>query len=328
MSVRFWVIGGLMGLAPWVCAQPTPIIRVPVQLVSVPALVFSRDSRVITNLQLSNFRVFDNGHARSIRMEEVSGRVSVAVVIQVNRDVRKYVPFIAKVGSALDALLAGESGEAAVIAYSDEVSVIKPFGAGDIASACQTLSVKGRSARMIDAGVLAVQMLRERPAAENRVLLFIGQPMDKGSEATLRSLRQYVEKENVSVFALSLPLLGKAFVSDTFSLQGVSRDERGGFRAGADATKLVEVLNHKAETAAGTDPWTALTAATGGTQLHFRTQRQLEDGIGAVGFQARSVYLLSFYAGSDDPGYHSVKVQVDVPGVKVYARPGYWLDTN
>jgi len=324
MSVRCRAIGAFVGLATWAYAQPTPTIRVPVQLVNVPALVFSRDSRVMTNLQLSNFRVTDNGLPQSIRMEPVSGRVSLAVVIQVNREFRKYVPFIAKVGSALEALLAGESGEAAVIAYSDEVSVIKPFGAGDIASACQTLSVKGRSARMIDAGLRAVQLLRERPAAENRVLLFIGQPMDSGSESKLQFLRQAVEKENVSVFALSLPLLGRAFVSDTFALHGVSQGERGGFRASADAAKLIAVLNRKAETAGGTDLWTALTAATGGMQLHFRTQRQLEDGIGAVGFQARSVYLLSFYAGSDDPGYHSVKVHVDVPGSKVYSRPGYW----
>ena len=37
------------------------------------------------------------------------------------------------------------------------------------------------------------------------------------------------------------------------------------------------------------------------------------------------MYLLSYYAGSAEPGYHALKVEVDVPGAKVYSRPGYWL---
>jgi hypothetical protein len=71
------------------------------------------------------------------------------------------------------------------------------------------------------------------------------------------------------------------------------------------------------------DPFTALTTGSGGTQLRFRTQRQLEEGIGAIGLQVRSAYLLSYYVGVAEPGYHSVKIEVDVPGAIVYARPGY-----
>ena len=41
-----------------------------------------------------------------------------------------------------------------------------------------------------------------------------------------------------------------------------------------------------------------LTAATGGTQLHFRKQSQLEDGIAAIGIELRSAYLLSYYPNS------------------------------
>ena len=43
----------------------------------------------------------------------MSAPVSVAVAVQVNQDVRSYVPFIAKAGSVIEALLAGESGETA-----------------------------------------------------------------------------------------------------------------------------------------------------------------------------------------------------------------------
>jgi hypothetical protein len=80
--------------------------------------------------------------------------------------------------------------------------------------------------------------------------------------------------------------------------------------------------------ATGSDPFSILTAATGGTQLHFRKQRQLEDAIADLGIQLRSAYLLSYYPNTQELGYHTVKVEVDVPGAKVYSRPGYWLTTD
>jgi VWFA-related protein len=182
---------------------------------------------------------------------------------------------------------------------------------------------------MLDAGIRAVTLLSQRPPSRARVLLFIGQPMDSGSESTLASLRDSAENANVAIYALTLPELGKAFVSDTFSLQGLSsRSDRGGFKAGIDAAMLLSVLNRRTSAAAAADPFSILTAATGGTQFHFRKQRQLEDAVAAIGVELRSAYLLSYYPDSAEPGYHNVKVEVDVPGAKVFSRPGYWRGTD
>jgi len=312
-------------LAALIGAQQIPTIRVPVRLVTLPTLVFSRESRILPGLQLADFSVLDNGRPQTVTLNTSTTPVSIALAIQVSQDVRQYVPFIAKAGSAIDALLVGESGEAAVVTYGSEVTVAKPFEAGDVQSALRTISASGTPARMIDAGMRAVTLLAQRPSPRARVLLFIGQPMDSGSESTLASLREGAEEEDVTVYALALPEAGTSFVSDTFSLQGLSKADRGGFKAGADLGKLISVLNRNANAAAGADPFSILTAATGGTQLHFRKQRQLEDAIAAIGVQLRSAYLLSYYPNSQEAGYHTVKIEVDVPGAKVYSRPGYWL---
>src|SRR5690348_13652202 len=152
-------------LAP--AQPPTPTIRVPVRLVTAPALVFSNEGRLIPGLQKADFRVLDNGRLQTAALDAASAPVSVAVAVQGSQGVREYVPFIAKAGSVVDALLVGESGEAAVIAYS-----------GDVSSALRRISADGRQARMIDAGIRAIRLLRERPGSRVRVLLFIGQPMD------------------------------------------------------------------------------------------------------------------------------------------------------
>ncbi len=318
-----------LGLAALLGAQQIPTIRVPVRLVTLPALVFSGQGRILNGLQISDFRVLDNGRPQTAVLNTSTAPVSVALAIQANQDVRAYLPFIAKAGSALDALLVGESGEAAVLTYSDEVTVAKPFDSGDVQTALRTLSVSGRRARMVDAGMRALALLAARPALRARILIFIGQPMDSGSESALASLVEGAEKENVAVYALTLPEAGKAFISDTFSLQGLSsKADRGGFKAGVDAAKLASVVERSASAAAGADPFSILTAATGGTQLHFRKQSQLEDAIAAIGVELRSAYLLSYYPNSQEAGHHTLKVEVDIPGAKVYARPGYWLSKD
>lgn len=314
-----------LSLAALAGAQQVPTIRVPVRLVTLPTLVFSKESRLIPGLQRTDFRVFDNGRLQTVALDANSTAVSVALAVQVNQDVREYVPFIAKAGSIVDALLVGESGEAAVITYNGDVTIAKPFDMGDVLFALSNISASGGQARMIDAGVRAITLLTKRPTSRGRVLLFIGQPMDSGSESNLNSLRDQAESENVTVHALTLPLLGKAFVSDTFSLQGVSRGEKGGFKAGADLGKLISVLNRRSDAGHGADPFSILTAATGGTQFHLRKQRQFENAIATLSLELRSTYLLSYYPSSTETGHHTVKIEVDVPGAKVYSRPGYWL---
>jgi VWFA-related protein len=308
-------------------AQQGPTIRVPVRLVTVPTLVFSKEGRLVPGLQATDFRVYDKGYLQRVALDTASTSVSAVLAVQVNQDVRGYVPFIKKAGNVVEALVVGESGEAAVIAYGADVTVVKPFATGDIQTALSKISASGRPSRMFDAGHRAISLLKQRSAARDRILLFIGQSMDSGSDATLGFLREQAERENVSIHALTLPEFGKAFVSDTFSLQGLPR-EGGGFKAGVDLGKLIAVLNRSSAVEKGTDPFSVLTAATGGTQLHFRKQTELENAIATIGVELRSVYLLSYSPSSIEGGYHTIKVEVNAPGATVHSRPGYWLGAN
>jgi VWFA-related protein len=306
---------------------PIPTIKVPVRLVTAPTLVFSSDDRLVFGLDSGDFQVFDNGHAQRVTVDTELARVSVVVAVEANQDVRAYTRFIAKVGSAVDALLVGERGEGALLQYGEEVKVLKPFDeTGDMQAAMRKLAGAGRKARAVDAGMRAIAMLRERPARSNRVLIYVGQPVDSGSESRLAELRTEAERNNVAVFALALPIAGKDFVSDTFTLEGLSsRSDRGGFKVGADLGRLAPAMRRTAAAAEATDPFSVLTAATGGTQYHFRAQRELEDGISLIGVELRSEYLVSYSPAPGGPGYHTIKVEVGMPGAKVFSRPGYWL---
>jgi hypothetical protein len=322
----------LMGQQAPVMQAPVmqmPVIRVPVRLVSLPTLVFSGENRLIPGLETGSFRVLDNGRPQRIAMDPTAAPVSLAVAVQVNRDVRQYVPFIARVGSVLDALVAGASGETAVVAYRGAVETVKPFGAGDVRWDLATISAYGSQARMIDAGLRAIGMLEQRRASRARILLFIGQPMDQGSESNLEALKKQAERANVTVYAVTLPEVNKAFVSDTFALKGLSSQaDRGGFQAGVDLGRLIPTLRRSGTAEAATDPFSMLTAATGGTQFHIRKQRELESALATMGVELRSAYVLLYTPSGTEEGYHDISVGVNVPGAKAYTRPGYWLTGN
>jgi hypothetical protein len=150
--------------------------------------------------------------------------------------------------------------------------------------------------------------------------------MDSGSEGTLATVKEAAEATNVTVFAIALPEYGRSFVSDNFSLAGPSdSSERGGFKAGGvNLGRVLSVLSRSSAEAAAADPFSVLTTATGGAYFHVRKQKEFEDAISAIGTEARSAYQLSYSPASNQTGYHSIRVEVDVPKSKVVSRPGYW----
>jgi VWFA-related protein len=318
------LIGGALFLALLLFAQQPVPIQVPVRLVSVPTLVVSKDGKYIPGLSADKFHLTDNGRQRKFTLDTEDVPVSVAVAVQVDQDVREYLPFLSKVGSLLDNSLAAAAGEDALLTYNDEVSLLKPFGRGEMQTAMEKLKPAGHEAHLIDAGLRAIELLKERTGHGSRVLLFIGQPKENGSSGKMDVLAEQAQRENVQVYVLALPLLGKSFVSDSFRLQGLgSQWYKGGYQASVELTRAVPALRRAAQASSEKDPLSLLAVATGGLQLHFRKQKQLEDAIIAMGDALRSRYFLSFTPDAKDDGFHSINVQVDMPGATVYARPGY-----
>jgi VWFA-related protein len=307
MEFLMWCEMAVLGAVLF--AQDAPVIRVPVRMVAVPTLVFSKDNRLIPGLRKGDFRVLDNGVPQNIQLDTDYSPVSVVIVIQTNQEGRSSVPYIAKVGSVMEAHLVGATGRAAVIAYNRDIKVLKPFGSGDVALAFRSIAAKGSGTHMIDAGMRAIELLKERPRTMARVLLFVGPVTDRGSQATWARLEQEAEQENVSIYALNSSGASEAAVPP----------------ASLDLEWLKSTLVHQDAKA---DPLSALIAGTGGTELHFHGQRQLEEAIGTMGVELRSAYQLSYYPSSEDPGRHTIAVEVSVPGAKTYARPGYILSPN
>ncbi len=79
------------------------------------------------------------------------------------------------------------------------------------------------------------------------------------------------------------------------------------------------------KSASGQDYLTILTSETGGRQFPFRTLRDLETGISAVGEELHTEYVLSYTPDLSDEGYHRISVVANRPDVLVRSRPGYYV---
>ena len=324
MRIRRVVSAAVMVSAAYAIAQQPPTIRVPVRLVSVPTLVVSKDGKYVPGLSAADFQLTDEDRPQIVVVDSDVPPVSLVVAVQADHDVRDYLGFVANTGALLDNSLAAATGESALVTYNDEVTIVKQFAGGDLQTGLRGLSPSGDKAKMIDAGICAIALLKRRPRSRSRVLLFIGQPLESGSYGTIEMLEKTAEQENVQIYALTLPVLNKTFVANSFSLQGFgSQWYKGGYEASINLTKAVPALRRASQASAGADPFSLLTTATGGIQLHFRKQQQLENAIIGLGDALRSRYFLSYRPDRNDPGFHKIQVTVDVPGAIVYARPGY-----
>ncbi len=307
-------------------AQQMPI-RVPVRLVTVPTLVFAADGTLVNGLHRESFHVADNGREQHFKFETETPPLSIVIAVQSSQSARAYLPFISKVGSTLDNSLLGETGEAAVLAYDDDLEILKPFGSGDVEQAVRKMKEGGEKARLIDAGLRAIDLLKTRPANRQRLIILIGQPFDSGSNAKFSALAEAAQKENVTIFTFTLPMFGQNFISDTFTLSGYgSQGYKGGYVATVELTKLGPTLKRSAQTVAKADPFAILTAQTGGMEIHFRKQKELENGIIAMGGALHSMYLLTY---SPDPltsGHHTIAVTTDIAGANAHTRSGYELN--
>jgi hypothetical protein len=258
---------------------------------------------------------------QKVELQTETAPPSVAVAVQANAAVSDYLNFVKKTGALLDNSVLGEGGRSAILAYGDNVDRLKAFDESDSAPALSSMAPHGSGARMYDAGMAALDLLQYEDPGRPRILLLIGQAADQGSKTSLETLKERAAEESVTVHVLALPIAGKRFVSETFSVAG---KDGSGFVVWSDLMKLVPALRKGTHEAARSDPFSVLTEATGGIAIHFRKQAQLEDGLIAIGAAIRSSYLLLFSPTREEPGYHRLTVRVDVAGDRVYARPGYW----
>ncbi|HYL11125.1 MAG TPA: VWA domain-containing protein [Candidatus Acidoferrales bacterium] len=331
-------------------------IKVRVTLVSTPVTVRDGSGEMVTSLNATDFHVLDNGVEQTISHFDVGGDpLSLVLVIETSSRIQAILPAIRKTGIVFTQTVMGPTGEAAVLGFNDSVDKLADFtsDADRIEKTVGSLRMGTSGTRLYDALSTAVEMLTSRPEAgsgspdkspgRRRVILALSEATDSGSQMKLGEVLHQTQLANVTIYTVGLsttsaelraepkqvapqlsppgtfprpPLAGTPQTPTTEAQRDANIDI---LAAAVWAIQHIhnEVKDHALEVA---------TTATGGAHLSTFKDRSIEKAMDQIGGELHAQYTISFSpAGTDPTGYHEIKVEVSRPGLKVRARPGYYL---
>src|ERR1700675_2493873 len=105
-------------------------IRVRVDLVNAPVVVRDSKGELVLDLTQNDFHIFDNGVEQKLEGFDIGGApLSVVIVMETSSRIDALLPAIRKTGVLFTETVVGESGDAAVIGYDDQVNHLQDFTA-------------------------------------------------------------------------------------------------------------------------------------------------------------------------------------------------------
>jgi len=307
--------------------QPGPI-QVYVDEVVVPVVVTDEKGRFVTDLRKEDFRIFDQGVEQQIEYfsAERTEPVVIGFLIEQSNTMRLHWKQFQE--TAIELVLALMSEQTGfygyLISYSTtpELLVNTTQDPSEIVEKIRSLKPGGGSA-LFDAIYLACtkrQLIEGEPINPRRVLIIIGDGHDNASEHTLEQVIELAQRNLVTIYGVS-----------TVAFEAHQEEERNLLRLAQETGGRVEYpLNDVYKDVAGylskpSDAGNyALTVGTGGYAAHL-AQRMFES-ITAILGDLTTQYILRYRPTvTDDPRiFRQIRVEVNIPGVKVRHRRGYY----
>jgi VWFA-related protein len=331
---------------------PLPKIGVRVALVNTPVTVRDSKGQMVNTLDARDFRVTDNGVQQKITHFDMGGDpLSLVILVETSSRVASMLPQVRKAGILLTQTVMGSSGEAAVVGFNDSVDKLQDFTTNQdrIESTFSHLQAGTSGSKLYDAMAVGVEMLSGQPQptadkpGRRRVMLILSEATDAGSDTRFGEVLRQAQLANVTIYSVGLS-------TTRAELQAAPRDttphptppgvfglppmpgtvqtpdtEDARYGSGDLTQAIIWAVQHVKDKMTG-NPLELATAGTGGAHLATYKDRSIEKAIDEIGGELHSQYSVSYApAGTNETGYHEIKVTVASKGLKVRARPGYYL---
>src|SRR5208282_2292005 len=316
-------------------------IPVNVNMVMVPVTVTDREGRLIGGLLLRDFVVLENGQKQTLKFFTSDPfALSAAVIFDTGMaDVG-----LKKVQETLSALQGAFSqfDEVGIYTYSSTVGRVADFtsvgkqltatlnqvkgfsGANNgppvtsgplgpqgpiingipMDSPVNPVSTPPKVARVLnDAILLAARDLSKRDRARRKIIFIISDGREQGSIASYKDTLKVLLTQGITVYAVGVE---GAAIPVYDRLQRIHLPKTRAAMGYSDI--LPKYVN----------------ATGGGTVYGELAQAEIERAYARAIGDARNQYTLGYSPRSNIGGYREIEVQVKRPGVKVYARRGYY----
>jgi VWFA-related protein len=329
----------------------TKIVR-RVALVNTPVTVRDSSGQMVNTLNAKDFQVTDNGVPQQITHFDLGGDPpSIVFLVETSSRIAPLLPQIQRAGVVLGETVMGPDGEAAVVGFNDAVDKLQDFTTNRdaIEKVFTKLNTVTSGSKLFDAMAIGVEMLSGRPLptadvpGRRRIMLILSEATDVGSETKLGAVLRQAQLSNVTIYSVGLSttvaglktppkdVTPKRTPPGTFPqppMPGtVQTPETEATRYGSGNLMALAVWAVQHVKNKITDHALELAAtATGGEHLATFKNHSIENAIDEIGGELHSQYSLSYIpSGTNETGYHEIKVAVKKTGLKARARPGYYI---
>ena len=346
--VTLLAAGLLLGqtAAPPAADDVRPDIAEQFNFVLAPVSVTDRDDHFVNGLTVLDFQLYDNGILQKITEDVATRPISLVVAVQANATARQILPTVQKSASLYGPLVAGETGEVAVLGFDHRVQTLAGFTSNqdEIKAAFAQLKPGGTYNHLDDAAMVGVRMLKNRGKERKKILLLISEPRDQGSEVNPRDVLTEAEFADVVVYSVNMSHLLNQLTSkaEPNRPNPIPPEARTPLPMGTIRTGTTDAqMNMGNYTPAIKEIYTLVkgifipnmlevyTKETGGREHNFASMAGLEEAIGLIGREIHSQYMLTYLPSNrNEGGYHDIVVRVARAGMTVRTRGGYWIAPN
>jgi Ca-activated chloride channel family protein len=294
------MFGTAVSIAVLTAQSPPPIQRAPrtlrssIELTAVTATVRDGDGRLVPDLPVDAFTVYEDGDPQAItQFTHDRVPVGLGVLLDVSDSMfgQRIIDARAAVERFLLELLAPEDA-AFVMTFNHMPHLLttwtSPGETATVRAALDTVRPSGGTA-IYDTVMTALSMIDQRPR-DRAALVLISDGADTASDTTLRDLRSALLRTDAFIFAVA-----------------IDSPVRQAINARVNPEALSEVTNQ-----------------TGGHTEVVHDTSELAGATARIAEELNTQYVIGY--SSPHPGdgkYHSIRVRVNREGYRVRARNGY-----
>lgn len=327
---------------------PQRTFRTTVSEVVAPVTVLTARGSYVNGLEAKDFRLYDNEKLQDLRLSVAYNPISMVVAIERSSRVEGLLPDIKKIGNMLESMVVGKNGEVALLAFDHRLKWIQDFtnDGAKLSAALEKLTPGSSSSRMVDAVFEAINKLQHRPKDHRRILVLISETRDYSSSGKMRDALIEAEFNNVIIYSIDInravagltrtppaprpspfPVASQSMPGPAPSTPQMAAQLRGD--QSMTFVPIITEIFTQVKSIFIPNQAEVFTKYTGGREYSFTGRKSLERAIADLGEELHSQYILTYTPNDlEQGGYHTIRVEVNRPNLRVRTRPGYWMATK
>lgn len=286
-----FLTAAVSGVSPAAQEPGVIVFKSGVEQVAVAAQVRDTRGKLVTNLQASDFELFDDGQKRSLsNVWSEPSPASVAILMDASGSMSTKMARARETATTLVAGLKPGTDEVALFSFDTVLQVVRPFSTAFTASTGVWDATTAFGATSLwDAIAETAQKISDRQ--RRRALVVITDGVDSASTLKPSEVSAIASSLDVPVYVLVI----------SFGLE--------------DDVQEVPVRG----------PMADLAAWTGGDSLAVRDELSMLTATQQLLAELHHQYIVAFEPGST-PGWHALVLRARKPGLFVRARSGYMVN--